>query len=89
MRPQLTEPLRLPWELKENLTAKSGADELPDGRTRHWVDEILTGMTPKMFVWWFIGGLIGDMDIDGRPVPRYRVWHLYHHVQARAGEPAL
>jgi hypothetical protein len=53
--------------------AKSGVDELPDGRTKYWVDEILKGITPKMFVWWFSGGLIGDMDIDGRLVSRYRV----------------
>jgi hypothetical protein len=83
MRPPLPEPLRLPWELKENLTAKSGVDELRDGRTKYWVDEILKGITPKMFVWWFSGGLLGDMDIDGRPVSRYRVWHPYDHVNAR------
>ncbi|MGA9674142.1 MAG: hypothetical protein WBR28_02465 [Mycobacterium sp.] len=57
MRPQLPEPLRLPWEFKENLTAKSGVDELRDGRTKYWIDEILKGITPKMFVWWFSGGL--------------------------------
>ena len=83
MRPPLPEPLRLPWELKENLTAKSGVDELRDGRTKYWVDEILKGVTPKMFVWWFNGGLLGDMDIDGRLVSRYRVWHPYDHVNAR------
>jgi hypothetical protein len=83
MRPQLPEPLRLPWELKENLTAKSGVDEFPDGRTKYWVEEILKGITPAMFVWWFSGGLIGDMDIGGRLVSRYRVWHPYDHVQAR------
>jgi hypothetical protein len=84
VRSTLPEPLKLPWGLKDNLSAKSGVDELSDGRTKYWVDEIVKGITPKMFVWWFSGGLIGDMDIDGRAVPRYRVWHPYDHVQARA-----
>ena len=35
MRPQLPEPPKLPWELKDNLTAKSGVDELSDGRTKY------------------------------------------------------
>ena len=83
MRPQLPEPLKVPWELKDNLTARSGVDELSDGRTKYWVDEVLKGITPKMFVWWFSGGLLGDMDIDGRAVARYRVWHPYDHVDAR------
>ena len=35
MRPPIPEPLRLPWDLKENLTAKSGVDQLTDGRTKY------------------------------------------------------
>ncbi len=50
MRPPIPEPLTLPWDLKENLTAKSGVDELRDGRTKYWVDEILTGITPTCVV---------------------------------------
>jgi hypothetical protein len=48
MRPQLPEPLRLPWELKENLTAKSGVDELADGRTKYWAEEYL-GRKPEYY----------------------------------------
>lgn len=83
MRPQLPDPLKLPWELRENLTARSGVDRLADGRTKYWVDEVLKGITPQMFVWWFRGGILGDMDVEGRAVPRYRVWHPYDHVGAR------
>jgi len=83
MRSPLPEPLQLPWRLRENLTAHWGIDSLGDGRTKYWVDEVLTGVTPQMFVWWFSGGVLGDMDIDGRAVPRYRVWHPYDHVGAR------
>jgi len=53
VRSTLPEPLKLPWGLKDNLSAKSGVDELSDGRTKYWVDEIVKGITPKMFVWWF------------------------------------
>jgi DAPG hydrolase PhiG domain len=81
MRSQLPDPLRLPWELRENLTARSGVDQLGDGRAKYWVDEVLKGVTPEMFVWWFSGGILGDMDVDGRAVPRYRVWHPYDHVE--------
>jgi len=81
MRSIIPEPLVLPWELKENLSAKSGVDTLVDGRKRFWVDEVLKGITPAMLKWWF-SHLDGDMDIDGRPVPRYRVWHPLDHVYA-------
>ena len=83
MRPQLPEPLKLPWELRENLTARSGVDELRDGRTKYWVDEVLAGVTPAMFVWWFSGGILGDMDVEGCAVSKYRVWHPYDHMGAR------
>jgi DAPG hydrolase PhiG domain len=83
VRPELPEPLEVPWRLEENLTAKSGVDNLRDGRTKYWVDEILKGITPKMFIWWFSGGALGDMEIDRRTVSRYRVWHPYDHVSAR------
>ncbi|HME46543.1 DAPG hydrolase family protein, partial [Mycobacterium sp.] len=43
----------------------------------------MKGITPQMFVWWFRGGILGDMDVEGRAVPRYRVWHPYDHVGAR------
>ena len=68
MRPQLPDPLKLPWELRENLTARSGVDRLADGRTKYWVDEVLKGITPQMFVWWFRGGVLGNMDVEGRAV---------------------
>jgi len=90
MRSPLLDPLKLPWELRDNLTARSGVDQLRDGRTKYWVNEVLTGITPEMFVWWFSGGILGDMDVKGRTLPRYRVWHPYDHVGVRllANRPA-
>jgi len=69
----------LPWDLKENLSAKSGVDTLVDGRKRFWVEEVLKGITPPMLKWWF-AHLDGNMEIEGRQVLRYRVWHPYDHV---------
>ena len=79
MTAHLPEPLKVPWDLKENPTAKSGFDKLQDGRTRYWIDEVLAGITPEMLAWWF-SHLDGDTDLDGRRVPKYRVWHPYDHV---------
>ncbi len=81
MRPIIPEPLVLPWDLMANPSAKSGVDTLADGRKRFWVEEVLAGITPAMLKWWF-AHLDGDMDIDGRQVPRYRVWHPRDHVYA-------
>jgi hypothetical protein len=50
--------------------------------------EIVRGVTPAMLDWWFrhIGG---DMELDGRTYPRYRVWHPLDHIdwQLVADEP--
>jgi hypothetical protein len=35
-----------------------------------------------MLVWWF-GHLEGDVEIEGRVLDRYRVWHPLDHVSAR------
>jgi hypothetical protein len=41
--------------------------------------EIVRGVTPAMLDWWFrhIGG---EMELDGRTYPRYRVWHPRDHI---------
>jgi hypothetical protein len=71
---ELGDTAALPW-----ITAATAADGCDPTA---WRDDWL--MSPRPIVWWFSGGLIGDMDIDGRAVSRYRVWHPYDHVQARA-----
>ena len=40
---------------------------------------MLAEVTLEMLAWWF-SHLDGDMDLDGRRVPKYRVWHPYDHV---------
>lgn len=76
------EPLRLPWPLKALGSADSGIDVLPDGRLRCWIrHEVLRGVTPTMLAWWF-AHLEGDVEVCGRCIARYRVWHPYDHVHA-------
>ncbi len=78
----LPPPLSVPWQLKLVSSAKSGFKTLPDGRRCFWVDEFLKGVTPKMLVWWF-SHIDGEMEIEGRLISRYRVFHPFDHVWAR------
>jgi hypothetical protein len=79
----LPEPLTVPWELKPVSSARSGAEALADGRMKFWIKhDLLKGVTPAMLAWWF-SNLEGDVDIEGRLLNRYRVWHTFDHVYAR------
>jgi len=76
------EPVTLPWGLKPLGSARSGAEQLPDGRISYWIEhEVLKGVTPRMLVWWF-SHLEGDVVIEGQRINRYRAWHPYDHVHA-------
>ena len=79
MSTTLPEPLALPWKLKPLSSAQSGTETLADGRKRFWIKEELKGITPEMLVWWF-RHLEGDIEIEGRLLNRYRVWHPFDHV---------
>jgi len=79
----LPEPLRLPWQLKPVCSASAGVETLNDGRKKLWIKhDVLKNVTPRMLTWWF-GHLEGDVEIQGRRFPRYRVWHPLDHVYAR------
>ncbi len=78
----LPEPLSLPWPLKPFSSARSGLKTLADGRRCFWVDEFLKGVTPKMLVWWF-SHLEGEVEIGGRLLSRYRVFHPLDHCWVR------
>ena len=75
-------PVSLPWALRPLGSAQFGADTLADGRSRFWIRHaVLQGVTPRMLAWWF-AHLDGDVEVDGRRINRYRVWHPYDHVHA-------
>ena len=80
----IPEPLSVPWQLKPVLSAQSGVETLADGRKRYWVKhEVLKGVGPSMLAWWFTHFAEGEVEIQGRPFDRYRVWHPFDHVYAR------
>ena len=75
-------PLALPFALKPVSSAESGAEKLPDGRTRYWIrHDIVRGVIPAMLVWWF-QNLEGTIDFAGHTFNRYRFWHPGDHVHA-------
>ncbi len=79
----LPEPLSVPWQLKSVSSAESGLETLTDGRKRYWVrHEVLKGVTRHMLSWWFAHFAEGEVEIEGRPLDRYRVWHPFDHVYA-------
>ncbi len=78
----LPTPLPLPFSLKPVSSADSGAETLPDGRTRYWIrHDLLRGVTPAMLDWWF-RHLEGTIEFGGRRYNRYRFWHPGDHVHA-------
>jgi hypothetical protein len=84
----LLAPRSLPWPLKplESATTSLGYDE--HGRMvmriRH---DPLKGISPEMVAWWF-RNIGGDMEVEGRRLNKYLVWHPKDHIHwelARAG----
>jgi hypothetical protein len=72
----------VPWPLRPLSSAEYGIERLADGRLSYWIRHApLRGVTPAMLVWWF-SHLEGDMEVEGRRIARYRVWHPYDHVHA-------
>jgi hypothetical protein len=83
MSTHLPEPLPLFWPLKPVSSAKARVEALNDGRRKYWIKhDVLKNVTPRMLAWWF-GHMEGDVEIQGRRFPRYRVWHPLDHVYAR------
>ena len=82
-RPPLPEPLQVPWPLKPASSAQSGVETFGDGRKRYWVKhDVIKGVTPRMLAWWFGHFAEGEVEIQGRRLDRYRVWHPFDHVYA-------
>lgn len=79
----LPEPIEVPWTMKPLSSAKTSLEILEDGRMHlSIVHDVLHGVTPAMLVWWF-GHQEGDVEIEGRAIPRYRAWHPRDHVALR------
>lgn len=73
-------PVPVPWRMRDLSTAETEMHRLDDGRLHLGIRHaVLRGITPAMLVWWF-QHLEGDVELEGRRWPRYRVWHPIDHV---------
>jgi hypothetical protein len=52
-------------------------------RIRH---DVLKAVTPEMLVWWF-GNIGGDIEILGKRLNRYLVWHPNDHIRWELARP--
>jgi hypothetical protein len=83
----LPPPRRLPWPLKPlaSATTSLGYDE--HGRMvmriRH---DLLKGVSPEMVAWWF-ANIGGEMEVEGRRLNRYLVWHPLDHIRWELARP--
>ena len=81
--PKLPEPIQVPWTMKPLSSAQTTLERLEDGRLRMAIrHDVIHGVTPEMIFWWF-RNMAGDMELEGRAYPRYRVWHPRDHVAHR------
>jgi hypothetical protein len=79
----LPDPIPVPWTMKPLSSAQTSVDIDHHGRMRaSIVHDVVHGVSPAMLVWWF-RNMRGTIDIEGRPYPRYRVWHPLDHVEHR------
>lgn len=82
-RLDLPEPIAVPWTMKPLSSAQTSHERLDDGRMRLSIrHDVIHGVTPEMILWWF-RNMAGTMEIEGKPYPRYRVWHPRDHVGHR------
>ena len=76
-------PRSIPWTMKSVDSARTELRFLSDGRLHlHIRHDVLRGVTPAMLVWWF-QHLEGSMELLGRALPRYHVWHPVDHIAVR------
>jgi hypothetical protein len=76
----LPTPLEIPWTMKPLDSAVTGVEHLDDGRLRFSIrHDTVRRLTPEQVCWWF-RNIGGDMEVEGRRVSRYRLWHPRDHV---------
>jgi len=84
----LPAPRTLPWPLKQLASAETSLSYDEFGRMvldiRH---DLLKGLTPAMVAWWF-RNIGGDMEVEGKRVGRYMVWHPEDHIRWELAGPA-
>jgi hypothetical protein len=83
----LPPPLNLPWPMKTLETAKTSLSYDEFGRmVLHIRHDVLKGISPEMVAWWF-GNIGGDMELDGKRLNKYLVWHPFDHIFWQLAQP--
>jgi hypothetical protein len=83
----LPPPRNLPWPLKALGTAKTSLSYDEAGRmVMHIRHDLLKAISPEMVAWWF-GNIAGDMELDGKRLNKYLVWHPLDHILWELAQP--
>lgn len=76
----LPPPRQLPWGLKPLASAATSLSYDRHGRmVMKIAHDLLAGLTPQMVEWWF-RNIGGEMEVEGRVLNRYLVWHPFDHI---------
>lgn len=74
-------PRTLPWPLKPLSSAETALGYDERGRMVMTIaHQLLAGLTPEMVEWWF-RNIGGEMEVEGRVLERYLVWHPFDHIR--------
>lgn len=73
-------PRQLPWPLKPLDSARTSLSYDRFGRMVMQIEhDLVRGLTPRMVAWWF-RNIGGDMQVEGKRLNRYLVWHPFDHI---------
>jgi hypothetical protein len=84
----LLPPRKVPWKLKPLDSAETSLSYDDCGRmVMHIRHSVIKGVTPEMLAWWF-AHIGGDMELEGKTVNKYLVWHPLDHILWELAQPA-
>lgn len=74
-------------------SARTNLEKTERGKLRLTIKhEPLRDVTPKMLVWWFQTFPARTLEVKGKPIPWYQLWHPIDHVEVRVrreGDPGV
>ena len=86
---EIPEPLRVSYldRMKDVATAETDFSTLPTGQRQLTIrHEVIEGVTPEMILWWFHHFPTRTINIEGKDVPWYRLWHPRDHIVVLIGD---
>ena len=79
---ELPEPLEVPWTMKPLASAGPSSARSTTADSTFQSATMCSRVDSRDGRFWF-QNIEGDMELEGRRVPRYRVWHPRDHVSFR------